>query len=81
MDRQLEVLRVEVAKLTIEPGDILVLMTKDTLPEWDKEELWQLAKGLVPDNMVAIVDAGFTIGVIKKKDLADIPIEVLGEVK
>lgn len=68
-EQQIEVLRTEIQKFTLEKDDIFILKV-EKLDELSKEKIQsiqKLMKEIVPNNPVIIMDTTESVEVVKKK--------------
>ena len=65
--RPIDEILVDLAVLTLKPGDTLVVLAKDKLSNEYIERIAEVAKDFFPSNRCLVLDAGLTLAVIHEE--------------
>lgn len=65
-DEEIKLLEVPFQKVSVKPGDVIVLMAEMALSEAAVKNLTASFKEVFPDNKITILEEGFKLGVMAK---------------
>lgn len=65
-DEEIKLLEVPFQKVSVKPGDVIVLMAEMALSEAAVKHLTASFKEVFPDNKITILEEGFKLGVMAK---------------
>ena len=69
-EEEIKLIEVPFQKVSVKPGDVVVLMTDRVLSEMAVKNLTASMKEVFPDNKVTILPEGFKLGVMAKGEEA-----------